>query len=143
MIDKVCKREVQKKTIPESIKIAENLLKEYNLLDRKDSDISELSGGQKQRLAIIRTLALNPKVLCLDEPTSSLDPLLTNYVCKSIENLADKGNAVLITSHDMTIFKYISCSIYLLQNGTITESSTSEELLTKPQNYPLIKSFIS
>ena len=79
-----------------------------DLLDKINSYPYELSGGEKQRLAIARTLATNPKVICFDEPTSALDPKLVKQVFKIIKELANKGKAILIVTHDIKFANDIS-----------------------------------
>lgn len=92
----------------EAVDRAKHLLKQMNLLERIDSYPFQLSGGEKQRLAIARTLATDPKVICFDEPTSSLDPKLVKQVFKIIKNLAIEGKAILIVTHDMKFANEIS-----------------------------------
>lgn len=131
------------KTNQESILIAQDLLKRYGLDGKNDMYVSQLSGGQKQRLAIARTLALKPKIICLDEPTSALDPLLTTYVANTIQSLADQGYIVLVASHDVALLDKLNCTIYLMQNGSIVESATSDEFKHHKSKYPLINKFVS
>lgn len=123
-------------------KIAHTLLKQYGLEELVHAPITKLSGGQKQRLAIARTLALNPKILCADEPTSALDPLLTNYVAQILQDLASQGLIVLVASHDVALVNALDCTIYLMQNGSITESATSKELREHPEKYPQLRAFM-
>lgn len=87
---------------------AKKMLIQVNLENKIDSYPYELSGGEKQRLAIARTLAINPKIICFDEPTSALDPKLVKQVFKIIKELADKGKAILIVTHDIKFAKDIS-----------------------------------
>jgi len=87
---------------------AKELLKQVNLESKINSYPYELSGGEKQRLAIARTLATDPKIICFDEPTSALDPKLVKQVFNIIKKLADKGKAILIVSHDIEFAKNIS-----------------------------------
>lgn len=95
----------------EAIEKAEDLLKDMNLLERRNSYPYQLSGGEKQRLAIARTLATNPKLICFDEPTSALDPKLVKQVFKIIKKLANEGKAILIVTHDMKFANEISDKI--------------------------------
>ena len=92
----------------ESIIRAKKLLSQVNLENKIDSYPYELSGGEKQRLAIARTLATNPKIICFDEPTSALDPKLVKQIFKIIKELSAKGKAILIVTHDIKFAKEIS-----------------------------------
>ena len=90
---------------------ARELLSQMSLLKRCDAYPYQLSGGEKQRLAIARTLATNPKVICFDEPTSALDPKLVKQIFKIIKELADSGKAILIVTHDIKFANEISNKI--------------------------------
>lgn len=94
---------------------ARELLIQMNLLKRCDAYPYQLSGGEKQRLAIARTLATNPKVICFDEPTSALDPKLVKQIFKIIKELADSGKAILIVTHDIKFANEISNKIIELE----------------------------
>ena len=94
---------------------ARELLSQMNLLKRCDAYPYQLSGGEKQRLAIARTLATNPKVICFDEPTSALDPKLVKQIFKIIKELADSGKAILIVTHDIKFDNEISNKIIELE----------------------------
>lgn len=122
--------------------IAADLLKKYGLYDKQSARISELSGGQKQRLAIARTLALQPKIICFDEPTSALDPLLTSYVAENIQELAAQGYSIVVTTHDIGLLKKLKATIYLMEKGSIVESTDSEEFFKDPIKKIRISGFI-
>lgn len=92
----------------EAIQTARNLLKSVDLLNKENSYSCELSGGEKQRVAIARAIATNPKVLCFDEPTSALDPKLVKQIFIIIKELALKGKAILIVTHDIKFAEEIS-----------------------------------
>lgn len=94
---------------------ARELLSQMNLLKKCDAYPYQLSGGEKQRLAIARTLATNPKVICFDEPTSALDPKLVKQIFKIIKELADSGKAILIVTHDIKFANEISNKIIELE----------------------------
>lgn len=94
---------------------ARELLSQMNLLKRCDAYPYQLSGGEKQRLAIARTLATNPKVICFDEPTSALDPKLVKQIFKIIKELADSGKSILIVTHDIKFANKISNKIIELE----------------------------
>ncbi len=91
----------------EAVQKAEDLLKEFGLLDKKKAYPSELSGGQKQRIAIIRALLLKPLVLCFDEPTSSLDQENKNLLMEIIRKIK-KDHAIIIVSHDSEFIEKVS-----------------------------------
>lgn len=87
---------------------AKDILLKMKLYERKDAYPYQLSGGEKQRLAIARTLATDPKIICFDEPTSALDPKLVKQVFKIIKGLANEGKAILIVTHDIKFAESIS-----------------------------------
>ena len=123
-------------------KIALDLLAKYGLKDKTDKYPSQLSGGQKQRVALVRSLTLKPKIICLDEPTSALDPLLTTAVGGIIGELAKEGLIVLVATHDTTFLEKLPCTIHLMKNGTIIESAQSSQFFKDMAAYPNIKRFI-
>lgn len=100
--------EVLKNNKNEAESKAQEILFKMKLYDRKDAYPYELSGGEKQRLAIARTLATNPKIICFDEPTSALDPKLVKQVFKIIKELANEGKAILVVTHDIKFAEGIS-----------------------------------
>ena len=134
---------VMKKSSKDAIKIAHALLTKYGLLDQAAKYPAQLSGGQKQRVAIIRTLAMKPKVICFDEPTSALDPLLTNYVAQNIQELAHEGYIILIATHDTALLDKLDATIYLMQDGTIIETADTKQFTKTPSAYPLIQQFVT
>lgn len=97
------------------------LLKRIGLEDKKDVYPSTLSGGQKQRIAIIRALAMNPKVILFDEPTSSLDPEMVGEVLDLIKSLADEGMTMLIVTHEMGFAKEVASRVLFMDDGRIAE----------------------
>lgn len=126
-----------------AISKAQKLLKHYGLLEYAKSYPSQLSGGQKQRLALARTLAIQPKVICLDEPTSALDPLLTNAVADEIKELTSQNFIVIITTHDISLLKKLSGTIYLMKAGTIVESARTQDFSAYPEKFEQINNFVS
>jgi len=134
--------QVMKKSPKEAKDIAHTLLAKYNLLDQAHKYPAQLSGGQRQRVAIIRTLAMKPKVICFDEPTSALDPLLTNYVAQNLQELAREGYIILIATHDTALLDKLDATIYLMQDGMIIETANSKEYTKNSQAYPLIHQFV-
>jgi ABC-type polar amino acid transport system ATPase subunit len=131
------------KTPQEASAIAHKLLAQYGLADKAQARINQLSGGQKQRLAIARSLAMKPEILCLDEPTSALDPLLTMHVGNTITQLADKGYIVLVATHDTGLLDKLDCTIYLMEQGAIIETTRNADFKIHPERYPLIAKFVS
>jgi polar amino acid transport system ATP-binding protein len=129
------------KTKAEAHAIAARLLKEYGLSDKALGSINQLSGGEKQRLAIARALALDPQIICMDEPTSALDPRLTRQVAGEIQALAHKGYSVIIATHDMALLDYLSCTVYLIDQGTIVETAITDEFKADPTAYKRLCGF--
>ena len=96
---------------------AMDLLSKMQLLEKCNSYPYELSGGEKQRLAIARTLATNPQILCFDEPTSALDPKLIENLFKIIKNLSCENKAILIVTHDINFASKVSNRIIEFQKN--------------------------
>lgn len=139
------KREVvSNKDIKKSnIEKAEELLKSIDLLDKKDVFPSTLSGGQKQRIAIIRALAMDPKVILFDESTSALDPEMVNEVLELIKKIAKESNiTMLIVTHEMGFAKEVSDRVLFMDNGKIIEDKDPISLFENPET-PRAKEFLS
>lgn len=117
------------------------LLEEVNLSEKKDSYPYKLSGGEAQRAAIIRALALKPKVMCFDEPTSALDPRLKNEVANAILSLKKKGTTMIVVTHEMELAKRVSDDVAFIEKGVIVEKG-SKEILFNPHTQAL-KDFLS
>lgn len=111
-----------------------NLLQKIGLEDKRDVYPSTLSGGQQQRVAIIRALAMNPKVILFDEPTSSLDPEMVGEVLDLIRSLAEAGMTMLIVTHEMGFAREVASRVLFMDEGRITEDSSPEQLFSNPQN---------
>lgn len=131
------------KTPQEAQPIAHALLARYGLADKASAYPAQLSGGQKQRLALARALALKPSILCMDEPTSALDPLLTTHVANTIQQLANEGYIVLVASHDTALLDKLTCTIYLMSNGKIVETASSQDFALHKEKYPQIARFVT
>jgi len=115
-------------------KMACELLERVGLLDKKDEYPTRLSGGQKQRLAIIRALAMEPKVMLFDEPTSALDPEMVKEVLDVIKDLTKSGMTIVIVTHEMGFAKEISDRVLFMADGIIQEQGTPDELFNNPKN---------
>jgi len=118
------------------------LLKRIGLEDKADVYPSTLSGGQKQRIAIIRALAMNPKVILFDEPTSALDPEMVGEVLDLIRQLADEGITMVIVTHEMGFAREVATRVLFMDDGRILEDNTPEEIFSNPQN-PRTREFLS
>ncbi len=112
---------------------AMSLLHLVNLSSKTLCYPSELSGGQKQRIAIARTLAMNPEVILFDEPTSALDPTMVNEVKSVIRNLTKTCKTMIIVTHDMDFARSISSKVLYMDEGTIYEQGTPEEIFDHPK----------
>ena len=132
-------------TPAEIVKKAEE--RAYELLDRiglrEKAHVypSTLSGGQKQRIAIVRALAMNPKVMLFDEPTSALDPEMVGEVLDLMRQLADEGMTMIIVTHEMGFAREVANRVLFMDGGKIAEQGTPEELFGNPQN-PRTKQFL-
>ena len=124
---------VQNMSRDEAIDHAQNLLKRFGLIDKANQYPDRLSGGQQQRVAIIRSLALNPRLLLLDEITSSLDPVLVNEVLKTVRDLKAEGLTMVLAPHEMGFAKQVADEVCFLKDGRILEWGPPEQILNKPQ----------
>lgn len=108
---------IKKHSRDESIHEALNMLKNVDLIDKKDKYPNELSGGQKQRVAIARTLLMKPDIILLDEPTSALDKEMKDSVLNLIKKIVEEDMTLIIVSHEEEFIKKVSNYIYQLKNG--------------------------
>ncbi len=121
---------------------AMKLLKRIGLEEKADVYPSTLSGGQKQRIAIVRALAMNPKVMLFDEPTSALDPEMVGEVLDLIKQLADEGMTMVIVTHEMGFAKEVATKVMFMDGGKVLEENSPEEFFSNPQ-HPRAKEFLS
>lgn len=121
---------------------AMRLLKRIGLEDKANVYPSTLSGGQRQRIAIVRALAMNPKVMLFDEPTSALDPEMVGEVLQLIKELADEGMTMVIVTHEMNFAKEVATRVMFMDGGKIVEQAPPKELFESPKNERL-KEFLS
>jgi polar amino acid transport system ATP-binding protein len=110
------------------------LLKRFDLADKADQYPDRLSGGQQQRVAIIRSLAVNPRVLLLDEITSALDPVLVNEVLSIVRDLKQDGMTMVLATHEMGFATQVADEVCFLESGLILERGSAEKVLKNPQN---------
>ena len=108
------------------------LLQKMGLEDKADCYPYQLSGGQQQRVAIARALAMKPEVLFFDEPTSALDPELTGEVLKVIRSLTEENMTMVIVTHEMQFAQYVADRVYFMDDGSIVEQGTPDEVFGNP-----------
>ena len=121
---------------------AYELLRRIGLEEKANVYPSTLSGGQKQRIAIVRSLAMNPKVMLFDEPTSALDPEMIGEVLDLIKDLAREGMTMVIVTHEMGFAREVSNRILFMADGYITEEGTPDDIFKNPK-HPRLKDFLS
>ena len=110
-------------------------LDQVGLLDKVNEYPSRLSGGQQQRVGIARAMAVNPKLILLDEPTSSLDLELVLGILDILRNLANEHKrTMIIVTHEMSFAKEIADRIIFMDDGRIIEEGTPEKIFSNPQN---------
>ncbi len=120
---------------------AVKLLDRVGLADRVDSYPAQLSGGQKQRIAIVRALAMRPKVMLFDEPTSALDPEMVGEVLEVMKQLADEGMTMVVVTHEMGFAREVGSRVLFMDGGHILEQNEPHEFFAHPQCERL-KSFL-
>ncbi|MFR9296140.1 MAG: amino acid ABC transporter ATP-binding protein, partial [Aedoeadaptatus pacaensis] len=126
---------VRKMDEDKAYKLAMEYLSSVGLEDKKDQYPSRMSGGQQQRVGIARAMAVNPKVMLLDEPTSSLDPELVGGVLEILKDLATRHSyTTLVVTHEMNFARDVSDRIVFMDQGRIVEEGTPEAIFTQPHN---------
>lgn len=113
---------------------AMRLLKMVGLEEKANAYPGQLSGGQKQRIAIVRSLALKPKVMLFDEPTSALDPEMVGEVLEVMKELAKEGMTMVVVTHEMGFAREVADRVLFMYDGIIYESGTPEKIFTNPDN---------
>ena len=104
-----------------------------NLEEKADAYPGQLSGGQKQRIAIVRSLAMKPKMMLFDEPTSALDPEMVGEVLEVMKNLADQGMTMAVVTHEMGFAKEVGTRVMFMDEGRILEQGTPEDIFDNPK----------
>ena len=132
---------VHSKSREEAISEALELLDRFGLREKAEQYPDRLSGGQQQRVAIIRSLAVKPRLLLLDEITSALDPVLVNEVLSTVRDLKEHGMTMLLATHEMGFAKQVADEVSFLEHGRILEWGKPEEILENPKK-PETKEFL-
>ncbi len=109
------------------------LLARVGLTEKADAYPSQLSGGQKQRIAIVRSLAMNPRVMLFDEPTSALDPEMVGEVLDVMKELADSGMTMVVVTHEMGFAREVGTKVLFMDEGIIMEENTPAEFFSNPK----------
>jgi polar amino acid transport system ATP-binding protein len=120
---------------------ADALLDRVGLLAKRKDYPDSLSGGQQQRVAIVRALAMQPKLLLLDEVTSALDPELVAEVLNIVRELAHEGMTMLLATHEMSFCREVSSLVCFLDDGLIAEQGPPEQIFTEP-THPRTQAFL-
>ena len=126
----------------EADELAMQLLRRVGLEEKADAYPAQLSGGQKQRIAIVRALAMNPKVLLFDEPTSALDPEMVGEVLEVMKELAADGMTMVVVTHEMGFAREVGNRILFMDQGQIVEQGPPAEVFGNPK-HPRLQEFLA
>ena len=118
------------------------LLARIGLEEKANAYPSTLSGGQKQRIAIVRALAMEPKVILFDEPTSALDPEMVGEVLDLMRDLAKEKMTMVIVTHEMGFAREVASRVIFMNDGNIAEDGTPDQIFNNP-THPRLKEFLS
>ena len=129
-------------TQAEADETAVSLLTRVGLLDKIDAYPAQLSGGQKQRVAIVRALAMRPKLMLFDEPTSALDPEMVGEVLDVMKELANEGMTMVVVTHEMGFAREVGSRVMFMSDGHITEQGPPDQIFNNPQ-HPRLQDFLS
>jgi polar amino acid transport system ATP-binding protein len=121
---------------------ARQLLQRIGLEDKAEEFPDRLSGGQQQRVAIVRALAMEPKLMLLDEITSALDPQLVSDVLSLVRELAESGMTMIVATHEMGFAREVADKVCFLDNGIILEEGGPEQIFTSPRE-PRTREFLA
>jgi polar amino acid transport system ATP-binding protein len=125
---------VHGKSPEEAHALADESLARFGLIEHAGKLPSQLSGGQQQRVGIARAIAVSPQVLFLDEPTSALDPEMTAEVLELIQELAEAGQHIILSTHEMGFARAVADQIAFVANGQIAESGPPAQLFEAPRS---------
>jgi polar amino acid transport system ATP-binding protein len=121
---------------------ARNLLQRIGLEEKADEFPDRLSGGQQQRVAIVRALAMEPKLMLLDEITSALDPQLVSDVLNLVRELADSGMTMILATHEMGFAREVADKVCFLDQGCILEEGPPDQIFREPRE-PRTREFLA
>ncbi|MAY63555.1 MAG: ectoine/hydroxyectoine ABC transporter ATP-binding protein EhuA [Rhizobiales bacterium] len=116
----------------DAVEMARELLARVGLTQKENDYPAQLSGGQQQRVAIVRALAMQPKVLLFDEPTSALDPELVGEVLSVMKDLAEAGMTMILVTHEIGFAREVADTVYFMVDGEIVEQGAAAQVLTSP-----------
>ena len=125
---------LKKMTQQQADEKAHELLKRVGLEEKMDSYPKQLSGGQQQRIAIVRSLAMNPKMMLFDEPTSALDPEMIGEVLDVMKEVADEGMTMAVVTHEMAFAREVADRVFFIAEGNILEQGRPEDIFDHPKN---------
>ena len=125
----------------EAVETAMQLLRRVGLEEKANAYPGQLSGGQKQRIAIVRALAMNPKVMLFDEPTSALDPEMVGEVLEVMKELAAEGMTMVVVTHEMGFAREVASRVLFMDGGKIVEQGPPETFFTAP-SHPRLQDFL-
>jgi len=134
-------RQVLRLSRREAEQRADALLERVGLIEKRTEYPDSLSGGQQQRVAIVRALAMQPRLLLLDEITSALDPELVAEVLNIVRELAHEGMTMLLATHEMSFAREVSSRVCFLDAGVICEQGEPEQIFSEPTN-PRTQAFL-
>ncbi|MDO4459738.1 MAG: amino acid ABC transporter ATP-binding protein [Clostridia bacterium] len=126
----------------EAEETAVRLLERVGLADKANAYPAQLSGGQKQRVAIVRALAMQPKVMLFDEPTSALDPEMVGEVLSVMKELAEDGMTMVVVTHEMGFAREVADRVIFMDGGGVVEQGPPEKIFTNPES-PRLQDFLS
>ena len=126
----------------EADELALQLLRRVGLEEKAAAYPNQLSGGQKQRIAIVRALAMKPKVMLFDEPTSALDPEMVGEVLDVMKELAKEGMTMVVVTHEMGFAREVGNRVLFMADGLLLEEGSPDAIFNHPQN-PRLQDFLS
>lgn len=110
------------------------VLEQFGLEAHIQKRPAELSGGQQQRVALARAIAPKPRLLLLDEPTSALDPMMTQDVLDLIRALAEGGQRIVLSTHEIAFARKVADWVLFLEHGQVVESAPAKDFFAAPQH---------